>query len=330
MIQWQRFLRVVAEAGPASLESDVPPMAGRYAVTSDAVTFVPSFPLVAGISYRAAYRAEAGLGGLAEVSEGLVANYVLPAPADRPPTRVTAVFPSSAVLPENLLKFYVCFSGPMSRGRIYEHIDLREESGRLVDLPFLELDEELWDPTMTRLTLFLDPGRIKRGVRPLEELGPALEAGRRYTLAIGRQCQDAAGRPLQADFAKSFQVGPPDRQPPDLREWKILPPKAAGRIPLTVTFSEPLDYALAQRVIQVRDQLGRACEGNAGLSEGERQWTFVPFQAWQAGAYEIWVWTGIEDLAGNNIGKPFEVDLFETVTRSPSEAIVKRPFIIAP
>ena len=32
-----------------------------------------------------------------------------------------------------------------------------------IELPFLEIDEELWDPAMMRLTLFIDPGRIKRG-----------------------------------------------------------------------------------------------------------------------------------------------------------------------
>ena len=66
----------------------------------------------------------------------------------------------------------------MQRGHVYDHIHLLGEAGKPVELPFLELDEELWDPEMTRLTIFIDPGRIKRGVRPLEEIGPALEAGK--------------------------------------------------------------------------------------------------------------------------------------------------------
>ncbi len=54
---------------------------------------------------------------------------------------------------------------------------LLNEKGRKLDVPFLEVGEELWDPTGTRLTLLLDPGRIKRGLKPREDLGPILEAG---------------------------------------------------------------------------------------------------------------------------------------------------------
>ena len=38
--------------------------------------------------------------------------------------------------------------------------------------------------------------------------------------------------------------------------------------------------------------------------------------------------THIEDLAGNNIGKPFEVDLFEGVQRRLTNAVVKLPFVV--
>jgi hypothetical protein len=65
---------------------------------------------------------------------------------------------------------------------------------------------------MTRLTLFIDPGRIKRGVLPLEEVGPSLEAGKSYTLVIDREWIDGSGNPLQESFEKTFKVGPPDRR----------------------------------------------------------------------------------------------------------------------
>jgi hypothetical protein len=38
---------------------------------------------------------------------------------------------------------------------------------------------------------------------------------------------------------------------------------------------------------------------------------FVPGEPWKAGPYHLVVQNTIEDLAGNNIGKPFEVDLFD-------------------
>jgi len=69
---------------------------------------------------------------------------------------------------------------------------LRDSAGKTVELPFLEIDEELWNPQMTRLTLFIDPGRIKRGVQPLEEIGPVLENGKHYALIIDAAWQDSS------------------------------------------------------------------------------------------------------------------------------------------
>src|SRR5262249_29639225 len=140
-------------------------------------------------------------------------------------TIVEHVFPSSGKLPENQLKFYLHFSAPMSRGEAYRHVHLLEESGREVDLPFLELDEELWDPAGKRFTLFFDPGRIKRGLKPREEVGPVLVEGKSYTLVIDRDWPDARGAALKDSFRKRFQVLPPDDAPIDPKNWKITAPR---------------------------------------------------------------------------------------------------------
>ena len=92
-------------------------------------------------------------------------------------TRVAAVYPSRDFLPENLLHFYIHFSAPMSRGEAYQRIKLIDSTGKPVDAPFLELDEELWSPDGTRFTLIFDPGRIKRGLRPREEVGTGAGVG---------------------------------------------------------------------------------------------------------------------------------------------------------
>jgi hypothetical protein len=214
----------------------------------------------------------------------------------------------------------------MSRGRIYEHIHLRDDREREVELPFLEIDEELWDPAMQRLTLFIDPGRIKRGVQPLEEIGPALQTGRVYRLMIDAAWPDATGTPLKKSFQRQFQVGPPDRDPPEPSRWEIRPPGSGTRQPLTVTFPEPLDHALAQRLIAVQADNGSRLPGEAAIEDQERRWTFAPAQPWPSGRYHLAVSTTIEDLAGNNIGKPFEVDLFEGVGRRITNETVRIAF----
>ncbi len=129
----------------------------------------------------------------------------------------------------------------MSRGEAYSHIRLLNAAGRAVADPFLELNEELWSGDGRRFTLLFDPGRIKRGLKPREEVGPVLEAGKSYTLVIDRQWPDAHGNPLAGEFRKSFRAGPPDQESPSPRDWKIQAPAAGTRHPLEVSFPEPLD-----------------------------------------------------------------------------------------
>src|SRR5579859_1325208 len=157
-------------------------MLGTYRVDKDALRFEPRFPFVAGLKYRATFdpsKLPGATGG-----QSLTFDFSLPKPAPKPPAVVEKVYPTRNDLPENQLKFYVHFSRPMSRGEAYHRIHLQDAAGKTIERPFLELDEELWDPEGKRFTLFLHPGRIKLGLQPREELGPPLEEGKRYTLVI--------------------------------------------------------------------------------------------------------------------------------------------------
>ena len=87
-----------------------------------------------------------------------------------------------------------------------------------------------------------------------------------------------------------------------------------------------MDRALAERVIRVINDSAEPVEGKTGLEDQERRWNFVPSSLWHRGSYRIAVQTTIEDLAGNNIGKPFEVDLFENVQRRVTNPTVRLPF----
>lgn len=329
--QWQRLLAIHAGQGDWTKDMGLPPMAGAYRADAGVLRFHPQFPLEPGVQYRATFRPDA-LPTAARLNSRaappLTAHFRRPPRRTMPSTVVARVYPSTDEVPENLLKFYVQFSAPMSRGHIYDHIHLREAGGRAIELPFLEIDEELWDPAMTRLTLFIDPGRIKREVRPLEEVGPSLEAGKSYTLAIDRAWQDSDGLPMAAAFEKQFRVGPPARRALDPAEWKLQPPAPGTRDPVTVTFPAPLDHALALRLISAVHAADGTIAGQAQLSDTERRWSFIPAQPWGRGPHHLRVPTTIEDLAGNNIGKSFEVDLFEGVQRRLTNATVKIPFDI--
>lgn len=325
-IQWPRFFSVYAGQGDTGTDASVPPMLGRYSIRDGLLLFEPRFPLEPGIRYRAVFGPGQTPGGSPQQIDSIHSVFELPLSATEPSTVVSQVYPTASELPENLLKFYIYFSAPMSGGRIYEHIELLNDTGAPVELPFLEIDEELWNPAMTRLTLFIDPGRIKRGVLPLEEVGPALESGKNYTLVIHNAWKDAKGDPLRVSYRKSFYVGPPDRELADPTRWDVQAPPASTRVPLEIRFHEPVDHALAQRLIVVISQSGQALTGTVHLADHERRWMFIPAEPWKPGAHTLVIQTTLEDLAGNNIGKPFEVDLFESVQRRATNASVTLAF----
>ena len=77
---------------------------------------------------------------------------------------------------------------------------------------------------------------------------------------------------------------------------------------MTVRFREPLDHALAERVIALRDKDGRSVEGSVQVQAKELEWVFRPAKAWRPGDYRLVVSPELEDLAGNSVGRPFEED----------------------
>jgi hypothetical protein len=194
----------------------------------------------------------------------------------------------------------------------------------------LELGEELWDPAMRRFTLLCDPGRVKRGLKPREELGPVLEEGKSYTLVIDRDWPDAAGADLQEGMRKSFQVLPPDDAPIDPKAWRIESPHAGTAEALVVRFGEPLDHALLERVVWVENPAGEKLVGTIETSDDETCWRFTPLEPWPAGEYQLVANTALEDLAGNAIGRPFDVDVFGPIQRTIETETVSIPFAVAP
>jgi hypothetical protein len=297
---WASIFAVYAGAG--SIRNDAPAMLGSYSVARGALVFHPRWPITAGMHVRAIFHPA----GAAPVE----AEFDIPKAAATAVTRIDHIYPSTDSLPANTLKLYIYFSAPMRRGEAWRHIQLLDENGAPVELPFLEIDQELWDPSNTRLTVLFDPGRIKRGLLPLNESGPNIQEGRRYTLSIAREWLDANGSPLAAPFTKPFHVVADEREPVDPAKWRIEAPAAGTSGPLTVTFPRPLDYALLQRTISVAGVAGKIA-----IARNETEWRFTPDGLWKPGAYVLTVDTSLEDLAGNRVGRAFDVDTFHEVTQ---------------
>jgi Bacterial Ig-like domain len=288
-------VRVQATAAGKTL----PPLLGDYAVTDSELLFVSRYPLSTAVKYRVEL---AGSLTGEELSELVFAPLVKPL---SPAPNVVAVYPSADVLPENVLKFYIHFSAPMSRGEAYKRIHLMHEGVEVKD-PFLELSEELWDVAQTRFTLFIHPGRIKHGVKPREDSGLPMTDGKEYALQIDEAWLGADRQPLTAKHVKKFRVVAADEEQPNPVNWKIGTPKINSRQPVTLTFNEPLDHAMLNRVLLVRDPAGEAIAGKVAVTAGETVWSFEPEQPWKRSDYAIEIATNLEDLSGNSIARPFE------------------------
>ena len=288
----------------------------------DVLTFKPRFPVQGGRRYRVVFDAGAESGPRERMFD-------VPETGTRVPTVVEQIYPTADVLPENQLKFYLHFSAPMSRGEAYLRVHLLDETRKRINLPFLELDQELWDPSGRRLTIFFDPARVKRGLLPHEETGVPIEDGKSYTLVVEKEWQDARGKALGQGFMKPFRVDPADREPPRLKDWVVTAPVADTLQPVIVEFPEPLDHALLARLVRITTAERREpVRGEILIDRRETRWRFTPDAPWRSGRYYVEVGTVLEDLAGNTLERPFEVDVFERVEERVARVTETLGFVV--
>ena len=282
---------VGAGAMSVTLEGDPRPMPGVATTDGDLARFTPRLRLTVGTPLRVTVGGES-------------ARVVVP--ADRPPSTPTVVVGVSGLpdkVPENMLRFYLHFSRPMTRGEGLKHVHLANKDGDPVPDAFLDLAEELWSVDGQRLTVLFDPARVKRELAPRKELGPILEVGRGYRLTVDAAWPDENGHPLGAAFAKDFTVVRADEEPIDPAKWKV-----DASIPgsVTVRFEKPLDAALADRMVWL---VGPGGKRNDGYSFGsESYYHGIYGKPLPPGDYSIRVDSRLEDPCGNRVGRAFEFD----------------------
>lgn len=289
--------------------NDSMPVAGAHSVTSDALVFTPRFPFDPGRTY--VVRLDPARFFAPRVAPALTKEVQIPARPDGPRTSVTAIAPTSHEWPENLLRFYIQFSAPMSRASALGYVRLVDDADAEVKEAFLPLDVDMWNADRTRFTVFFDPGRVKTGIRPNVELGRAMHAGRRYAIVVDAAWPDGQGRPLTATFRHEFTATAAEERAVTPSGWMLSVPAAGARNPLIVTFPWPLDRGLLQRAIGVTDANETPVDGVIAVDEGERVWRFTPSNAWKAGSHGLVVLPILEDAAGNRVGRAFEIAMFQ-------------------
>lgn len=299
------------------------PVAGKYLISRNGLELISAFPVIPGVKYVATVDprqlyARTGLAPQGDLTR-LTVPLVLPLAGQKPSALVSRVYPTGELVPENLLKFYLEFSAPMREGEAARSITLLDQAGVPVPSAFLGLETELWDAGHRRLTLYLDPGRIKRGLRPNQELGPPLVAGRKYQLLIAAGWRDADGVPLLRGYQKLFAAGPADRAGLRLADWKVEVPGEGSTDPLLLAAPEPLDVALARRMVRVTGRDGAPVSVSVEVTDRERRLRLTPRVPWSSGEYTIVLDAGLEDLAGNTFQRPFDADLDDSSTTPHDE-----------
>ncbi|HVS64612.1 MAG TPA: Ig-like domain-containing protein [Thermoanaerobaculia bacterium] len=292
---------------------------GALRAQSEHLAFVPRIGPVPGLTYTACADLEEVARLLPQTrsrierTTSILRLSFTPEGADADAPRVVSIWPTSTTVPENLLRIYVAFSEPMAARDVGRRVHLLDAAGETVSEAFVDVPNGLWDARFTRLTLFLHPGRVKRGVGPHRELGPTLVAGSTVTLRIEGDLTSRRGEPLGRTFEHSYAVAPADRSSPDPERWELVVPTAPDA-PVTVRFDEPLDRAQLLRFVTVLSGGARQpVQGRAVAAEDGTAWSFTPSHRWPAGRHRVVVQRAIEDLAGNTVDRLFDVKTLASV-----------------
>jgi hypothetical protein len=274
-----------------------PPMAGQLRPDGGDVCFVPRFPFLAGTAYAV------------QVDGADVAVLARPGPGQPATAEVLGISPAAAEVPRNLLRCYVQFSVPMSEGQAARHVRLVHDDGSVLAGALLPGQDELWDAGRRRLTVLLDPARIKRGLAGHRAAGYPLRAGEPFRLVVDPEFTDAQGIPLRAGAQRRYLVGGDERRLVRPEDWALAVPRRGTAGPLRAEFGRSLDQGLLARCLRVTGPGGQPVEGSVQLGAGERSWQLVPRQAWAPGPHQLIVDPVLEDVSGNSVRRVFDRDL---------------------
>lgn len=233
--------------------------------------------------------------------------------------------PTAGVIPANTLRFYVYFTGNARGVFRQDQMSLVDAGGRVVASAFMDFGQELWSADGRRLTLLIDPGRIKRGVTAGETDGPVLRISQRYQFTVA--WTDDAGR--THTFTRQYEVGPAQRTPLTVRAWSLSAPPIGTRTPLVIKFDRPMDEALLADSLAVIGSDGKMVKGLAVVDDG-MLWRFTPDTSWRPAQYRVIVTDRLEDLSGNRVGEALDHEVGTAPAGPQSESIAFTPAVRDP
>lgn len=282
---------------------DLPSMAGRYENTKEGVRFTPRFPFEGGLTYEAKVSPRVSPGESREI------RFRLPKSSKSTP-RVEAILPLADKLPENILRFYIQFSEPMTEGESLQHVRLWDDtSGEELTAVFFDHVHELWSSDRRQITLLVDPGRVKTGLVANQKLGRAFQRDHVYRLVVESSWPDMRGTHLGGRYEKRFRSIAADNKEVDASKWSVGVVDArehshGGRPKLLVNFRKDVDHVSVRNYLSIRDPDGHEVTGRWDLEECVA--SFRPDTPWSFGTHQLVANARFEDVVGNNLNGSFD------------------------
>ncbi len=210
------------------------------------------------------------------------------------------ISPEAKVLPANTLRFYVHFQRPAEAHFDRDQLCLLDDKEQVVHDPFLVLSQELWSPDGRRLTVLMEPGRIKRGLGADPTHEPALVVGRTYTLIITVLGQTAR---------YAFRVSDPVLEALNETNWRLVSPTVGSLDPAVVHFDRVMDTALCEDEIGVLTPSGEVVQMSVSLTPDGTTARIMPSHPWSVGEHRLVLSERLEDICGNRLGEALDQNL---------------------
>lgn len=290
------------------------PILGNYTLTNDTLLFKPIIPLTANTYYQI-------------LNENLVVDeFIVEQTIALEKPKVLEIYPKTDSVPENLLKMYVKFSKPMQEvKKALDFITIIENDTKKEVAIFLDLETELWNENHTELTLWLNPGRIKKDLIPNKTLGKPIVQGKNYTITINKSWFDAQGLFLEKEYTKQITVTASDTEKPSIQDFVVQKPTYNTLQSLHIQSTEILDVMLVGPNIEILLD-HQIIEGTFTYSNNAKHIYFTPKQEWEKGKYLVRIKSQLEDLAGNNFNRLFDRDI--TKDKLESKTMHELTFVI--
>ena len=207
------------------------------------------------------------------------------------------ISPHAEVLPANTLRFYIHFPSSAEAHFDRDHLWLLDDGEQVVRDPFLVLSQELWSLDGRRLTVLMEPGRIKRGLGADPVHQPALVVGQTYSLLVTARRQTAR---------HTFRVSDPVLQAIDETHWRLVSPTVGSLDPAAVHFDRVMDAALCEDETAVLTPSGEVWQTRVSLTPDGTAMRLVPRDPWGAGRHRLIVSDRLEDVCGNRLGEALD------------------------